>query len=361
MKRLAVFAALAPVAACVLDGDSKLWSSPVPIPMDDGWRVSSPAEVGLSAEVLDQIHLQLLSEDAYFGVQSLLVIRDGRLVFEAYLNTPDDRDRLNALQSATKSVTSLAFGLARDRGWFPSLDETLAEIFPDQMAGLDPKKGQITLQQLLTMRSGIHFDNSFFSYEMWVDRPDDPLRYILDKPLYADPGARFYYRDADPQLIAYALERRTGRTERELVATELLAPLAIREHHWESGYDGVTFGGYGLHLRPRDFAKLGQLMLDHGRWNGAQVLSEAWCTLSSQEHLPTDRTDSAGEPLGYGFYWWVPRGIGFVASGHGGQFALVVPDRRLVVVQTALPDSDIHGSTFNDFIALVRPLLDSAR
>jgi CubicO group peptidase (beta-lactamase class C family) len=201
------------------------------------------------------------------------------------------------------------------------------------------------------MTSGLAFDNEDFSMEMWVGRPDDPLRYILAKPLYAPPGTRFYYRDADPQLVGYALLRRTGRFEHDFAAERLFAPLGIQDYHWATGPGGISLAAHGLHLRPRDLAKLGQLALDGGVWRGERLVSEAWIAESTSIQVTTD------EGFPYGYYWWVIPDAGFSAAGHGGQFAFVVPEQRMVLVEIALPDADLHGSHLADFVELVSPLL----
>lgn len=346
---------------CWFDGDLKRDTGVMPESRDDGWQTAAPEEVGLDSQALAAIHEQLLREDRYRGTLSLLVVKDGKLVWETYLRRRSDQTAYRNIQSATKSVTSLVFGIARDQGSIPSLDATLGDIFPDEVAGLDPRKATISLHDLLTMRSGIAFDNEDFAVEMWVEKPPQPLHYLLSKPLYADPGQRFYYRDADPQLIGYALSRLTGESEEQL-AQALFGPLGIVDYYWEQGgRDGIHMAAHGLQLLPRDLAKLGQLVLDRGEWHGQRIVSEEWLALStaaqvSPEQLQAD-TRQKEPDFGYGYYWWVVPGVGFTAWGHGGQFVLVVPARNLVLVQTAFPDTDLPDSDLQSFLDLVRPLL----
>jgi CubicO group peptidase (beta-lactamase class C family) len=336
-----------------LDEPYKFRHTTVPEALDDGWPIASPEDVGLDPTILADIHDQLLREDRYFATLGFLVAKDGKLVFETYLRDPADRDHVQHLQSGTKSVTSLVFGMARDRGLVPDLDATLCSIVAPACDGLDPRKRDITLRHLLTMRSGLDFSNDVFSMELWVGRPSDPLRYILEKPLFAAPGEVFDYRDADPQLIAYALERLAGRRERDLAREWLFEPLGIRDVYWDVGTGGVTMAPHGLHLRPRDFAKLGQLALDGGAWKGNRLVSGDWIAASTGR-----QTESNLEDFGYGYYWWtVPEFGGFSAWGHGGQFALSIPSKRLLLVQVARPDGELHGSALADFVELVRPLV----
>jgi CubicO group peptidase (beta-lactamase class C family) len=241
----------------------------------------------------------------------------------------------------------------------PPLDTTLCAILgSSDCTGLEPRKLRITLEHLLTMRSGIAFDNADFSMEIMVDKPANPLHYILAKPMYAAPGEQYYYRDADPQLLSYAMQRLSSRTLESLAAEYLFAPMGIADYFWDTVPDGASTGAFALHLRPRDFAKLGQLMLDGGQWAGTPLVSSEWCTLAATAKVLTP-DGPPDNPLGYGYYFWVPTTpASYAFCGHGGQYVLVVPAKGLVLVQVALPDSsgEIHGANIMDFIALTQPL-----
>jgi CubicO group peptidase (beta-lactamase class C family) len=253
----------------------------------------------------------------------------------------------------------IAAGFARLRSQPPqALDTTLCSILGEACAGLEPRKLAITLEHLLIMRSGIAFDNADFSVEMMVEKPANPLRYILDKSMYASPGERYYYRDADPQLVSYALQALTGHTEESLGAEYFFGLMGIRDYLWEQMPDGANTGAFALHLRPRDFAKLGQLMLDGGKWAGVPLISAEWIALASTAKLVTP-DGPPDRPLGYGYYFWIPNEpVSYAFCGHGGQFVLVVPAKGLVLVQVALPDTsgEMHGADIYDFVELTRPL-----
>jgi CubicO group peptidase (beta-lactamase class C family) len=337
---------------CLFDGDLKHDNPTVPEQLDDGWEIATPESVGLDPDVLARIHDELLREDAYVGTLGMLVIKDDKLVWETYLRTPSDRDAHHPIQSATKSVTSLVLGIVRDDLDGPSLDMPIDQIFADEMGELPAVKHAITLRHLLTMTSGIAFDNADFSLEMLVDRPADGIRYILDKPMYADPGDEFYYRDCDPQLVSYAIQRLTGRDLAAIADERLFAPLGIDDFAWEHTRDGAATGAFALQLRPRDLAKLGVLALHQGEWRGQRIVPEDWLAESTRTQI---ESDVPGYP--YGYYWWVVPGVGYSAWGHGGQFVLVVPDRDLVLVQIGFPNADLHGSALPQFVALVEPLL----
>jgi CubicO group peptidase (beta-lactamase class C family) len=328
-----------------------------PALLGDGWAVSTPAAEGLDEAALGQAFDLFYADTLYLGAVSLLVARHGRLVAEGYARNPADRDRRQQVQSVTKSVTSLVFGIARDRGGLPDLGRTLFSILPEAFDA-DPRKREITLRHLLTMTSGIALSNDAFAKEILDRRPANPVKVILAKSLSAAPGSRFDYRDADPQLLSSVVERVTGSTLGALAGESLFSPLGITDYAWEANADGSTVGGSSLALRPRDLAKLGQLVLQKGRWQGRQLVPEPWVVESTTAQLPTGE---AG--IDYGYYWWVvPELRSFTAVGHGGQFVFLTPDLDLVIVMTSFPSSDGEtvGTSLEEFLPLARLIVGAA-
>ena len=287
------------------------------------------------------------------------IAKNGKLVFETYCRSTEDRDSFGHIQSATKSITSLLFGIVRSEGYIDSPDETLYSIIPEKFP-FDQIKQSITCRHLLSMTSGLSFDNDVFSLEIYADKPNDPIKHILNKPLYADPGEQFYYRDCDPHLVSYVIQKLTGKTEEKWAKERLFDPLGIKDYYWDSDHTGTTTGAYGLHLKPRDMAKIGQMVLDNGRWNGSQIVDPAWIEVSTQKQVATQFQT---EPYlyDYGYYWWIlPKWQAFTASGHGGNFIFIVPGKNLVVVMTSMPDvdNDTVGTKLDEFEELIRPLLE---
>ena len=347
------------LSGCVSDAPFKIQGSAVPDLLGDGWDVGAPEDVGISQATLDRIYSDFVSEDKHLNAKSLLVAKSGKLVFEAYCRRAEDRDRYGHVQSVTKSITSLVFGIVQSDGYIDSLDQTLYSIIPDKFPPETEKHG-ITLRHLLTMTSGLSFDNDDFSVEVYADKPDDPVKYILNKPLCARPGERFYYRDADPHLLSYAIQRLTGRTLARWAEDRLFAPLNISDYYWGSDHTGTSMGGHGVHLKPRDLAKIGQLVVDHGRWMGVEVVDSTWIAVSTERQVVTPFTT---EPhvYYYGFYWWIlPRWHAFSAWGAGGNYIFVVPAKRMVVVMTSMPDVDneVMNANLMSFEELISPLLE---
>ncbi len=344
---------------CVPDSPFKFEGSTVPEQLGDGWETASPAEVNIGQDALDRVYSDFVSEDRHYNAKSLLVVKDGKLVFEAYCRSPEDRDRYGHVQSVAKNVTSLVFGIVMTEGYIDSLDQTLYSIIPDKFPSGEAKQ-KITLRHLLTMTSGLNFDNDDFSVKMYCDKPADPVRYLLNKPLYAQPGEKFYYRDVDPHLISYAIQRLTGKILAQWAKERLFGPLGIREYYWESDHTGTSMGGHGLHLKPRDMAKVGQMVLDHGLWKGEQIVDPSWIALSTQEQVETTFKTEPHVYL-YGFYWWIlPRWQAFTAWGAGGNYIFIVPVKEMVIVMTSMPDvdNDVMNTNLESFEELIAPLLE---
>ena len=343
---------------CVKDAPFKFENSTTPEYLNDGWEVASPEDVGIDQQILDEVYAAFVSEACFFNAKSLLIVKDGKLVYETYCRTSADRDRYSHVQSVTKSITSLAFGIMDSEGYTDSLDQTLYSVIPDKFPSGNTKH-TITLRNLLTMSSGLSFDNDVFSIEIYCDRPYDPVKFILNKPLYALPGEKFYYRDCDPHIISYVIQRLTGKTEEQWVKEHIFGPLGIHDYYWDSDHTGTTMGAVGLHLKPRDMAKIGQMVLDHGCWNGVQIVDSTWISSSTQKQIETSYQT---EPYvyEYGFYWWiVPRWNAFTALGHGGNFIFIVPGKEMVIIMTSMPDvdDDVVGTKLDDFEGLIQPLL----
>lgn len=348
--------------SCIPDGTLKTNFDVVPQQLADGWQIATPAEAGLDSARVMEAYRMLWDENAYYGAKSLLIIRHGKLVFENYCQNAADRDTIAHIQSATKSVTSLLFGICRDQGFFPNLDTTLYALMPDRFPPDDSLKRSITLRHLLTMESGIAFDNDDYSDEVLIKKPADLVRYILAKPMCAAPGDSFYYRDCDPQLVSSAVQSVTGRTLTEIARTGLFEPMGITDFVWDPNHDGTSQGGHGLFLKPRDMAKLGQLVLQHGNWDGRQLVSEGWVSLSTAAQTESLPGRGSGD-VRYGFYWWVlPELDLFTAWGHGGQFICVMPQLDMIVVMTSMPsvNDDNVGTTMPEFLPLVQKIQEAA-
>jgi CubicO group peptidase (beta-lactamase class C family) len=299
----------------------------------DGWSISSPASEGIDTNAVNTVLTDIRDGD-YPGVDAMVVIRHGKLVAEGYFNG-FGRDSLHDLRSTGKSFTSALAGIAIDRGAM-NLDDPISQLLPqfDTHANMDDRKRAITVSNLLHMNSGLECNDwvpqSPGNEEVMYGKPDW-VDFILDLPMLAAPGVLNSYCTGGVVVLGHIIAQRSAMDLDDYAATYLFTPLGIREARWRRSPDGQATGGGGLWLKPRDAAKLGQLYLDGGMWNGVQVVPAAWVELSKQ------RVSTLGQD-GYGLLWW-KRGDMFFTSGNGGNFIFVIPALDLVVMFT--------GSNYN--------------
>jgi CubicO group peptidase (beta-lactamase class C family) len=298
-----------------------------------GWDVAEPESVGLSPRHLEATVRAVARGDAGL-LHSLLIVRNGALVLEEYFHG-FQREDLHETQSVTKSVASLVVGLAHDRGSLSDLGTPVLEWFPEFSATAQPKWEKVSLEHLLTMRAGLDWEPK----EVTKAWPGGPALFeeIFSRHVAHEPGTRFLYNNADVELLGGIVLRATGIQADELASQALFAPLGITTWNWDRGKrEGYPSLSGALHLRPLDMAKIGQLVLDGGRWQGEQVISEEWVAESTAPSV-----NVAGGSQGYGYLWWrlsAPLDAGpypvLNASGWGSQIIHIVPALNTVVVTT---------------------------
>lgn len=335
-----------------------------PVAATAEWPASTPEAEGLDPVLLTDL-ARRLHRGEYGTVSSVLVVRNGRLVVEEYHGW--SASQAHRLQSVTKSVTSLLVGIAVDEGRL-RLDDRVPPLLPAYapVANLDENKAAMTVRDLLTMRSGLDWRE--WPYEgSPLQRLNtcrcDWLRLILDWPLREPPGTRWEYVSGAPILLAGLVSAVTGEPFDGFAAERLFRPLGFTGEHWDlysASPPGLPHTGGGLSARPRDMAKLGTLVLDGGRWQGQQVVSEEWVAESTARTVPSP---PAGwpHPVDYGYLWWVmsladptsphpEAGDVVVAAGAQGQWIFVVPRHRLVMTATGERDSDFSAMYAPDFL-----------
>ena len=267
-------------------------------------------------------------------LRSLLIAFDGELVEERYYGGATARSLAN-LKSASKSIISILVGIAIDLGHLAGLHQPIADFFPRFFAeAVDPVKATITLEDLLTMRSGLE-TTSNRNYGRWV-QSQNWVRHVLSLPVVDRPGSRMIYSTGSSHLLSAIITQATGASTLEFGRRYLAQPLGIALPSWVRDPQGIYFGGNEMQLTPRAMLKIGQLYLGCGTLDGHRIVSEAWVHASFQ---PRTRSRYSGREYGYG--WWM-RTLGgrqvYYAWGYGGQFIFIVPDLQLVVVLTLSPD-----------------------
>ena len=324
------------------------------------WPTATYEEANIDRAAIEAFVAEL-EEGVYGRVDHFLLLRHGKVVadhrFERDVQAPDPAPPdhqysydhpdwhpwyqgtdLHTLQSVTKSITSICVGIAIDEGLIPEGVETPAMSFFDgyRTDMSEAWRREMTLEDLLTMRSGIDWDE-MRSYDdatntcIQLEASDAWIQFILDRPMREAPGAVFDYNSGASVLLGKIVRVATGRRIDEYARERLFEPLGIEDFHWKITPDGEADTEGGLYLAPHDLARVAQLFLQEGEWEGEQLVSAEWVRASTAPHV--DRP-------GYGYQWWVPVHedgvpLRYQGSGYGGQFPIVVPDKDLVIVFNA--------------------------
>jgi len=319
------------------------------------WRSSTPERQGMDpAELMiaDEF-IQERLPDAF----SLLVVRNGYLVFEKYYSWGSPH-KYAVVHSVTKSVTSALVGIALEKGYLQSLDQKLIEFFPEYVTDdLDPRKKEISLKHLLTMSSGFRWDDRGPSMRDWYTS-SDWFRSAIQLPMENNPGEVFNYNSATSHLLSGILSRSIRTSTLHFARQNLLEPLGIKSAYWHQDPQGNYIGGFGLGLSARDLAKIGFLYLNNGYWDGQSIVPERWVKESTAKQIQVVSHPIYGA-FGYGYQWWVKKVDGcssYRAWGRRGQFIVVVPELDLVMAVTSNPNlphppTSIHYSPLFDLVA----------
>ncbi|MFX1265553.1 MAG: serine hydrolase domain-containing protein [Promethearchaeota archaeon] len=308
------------------------------------WEVSTPEAQGLDPMLLAKLYYNAVELETLY---SLLVVKNGYLIAEDYFNdgSVDQKDRL---QSVTKSYTSALVGIALEEGYLSSVDQKMLDFFPevaDQIT--DPRKGQITIRDLLQMRAGYPWEET--DPALWdglLSGHYPPL--IEEFPLIADPGTEFHYSNLSSNWLGIIVDRATGMNLKAYAEENLFLPLGVEVGEWGTDAEGHNNGCGDLHLTARDAARFGLLYLNDGVSEGNQVVPADWVHDSLQRYSE-DINVTGGFPanwglsfrnIGYGYQWWSAR-IGEhhfdYAAGHGGQLIVLLDELDMVIVATSYP------------------------
>ena len=323
------------VAAC----DSGGGETPPEVGAFDEWATDTPTSQNLNADILNRM-TTALNEGDYGQVHSLLIARNGVLVYEEYFRGAT-RDGLHQVYSVTKSVTSSLIGIAMAEGHIDRVDTPLMDFFPEYevVVNGNPRKARITLEHVLNMRAGFRWDewstpyNSANNPTAHLSRSDDWMQFMLELPMAAEPGTVFAYNSGATMLLSGIIKHATGQSAEEYARDKLFKPLGIERYSWREGPNDITNTGWGLFLTPRDMARFGHLFLMKGQWGNRHLVSPAWV-----DALVEPRS-TFGDGTGYAYQWWLmpmPNGS-YVpyADGYGGQYIFVIPSLDMVVASTA--------------------------
>jgi CubicO group peptidase (beta-lactamase class C family) len=348
-----------------------------------GWQKGTPAAVGLDEKILADLDADLAAGKEGL-VDSFQVFRCGKEVFERkyshdyssiYGKEAKEKGPLNArlagrynyfdpswhpyyqgtdlhtMQSVSKTVTSVIFGIAMTRGDFKAGVDTPVLNFFDvtKLKNVDDRKRRMTLKDVLTMTTGLDWTEDVpyddpRSDSSLMEATDDWVQYVIDKPMAKEPGKVFNYSSGATELLAYIFQKETGQDIEAYGDKYLFAPLGIR-HHWKRTYLGVVDTEGGLYLNGGDLAKIGYLYLHDGIWSGKRLVSKDWVRQSVTPFI-----DTGWQGLKYGFKWWLyPRKTDqfvWMGLGFGGQRLMVFPEEQMI-------------ATFTGWDILKEPIVDA--
>jgi CubicO group peptidase (beta-lactamase class C family) len=329
--------------------------------MADGLPVGTLAGTGLDPQRLATLVAKIV-DGTYPNIHSVLIIKDGKLVFEEYFYEYN-RETLHPLRSASKSIVSALTGQAVAQGLLPGVQAPVLGYFPEYtLQHPSPLKPAITVQDLLTNQSGLDYDiadSHAAGNEEAMDHSPDWVKYTFDLPMREAPGTVGRYNSGNPIALGRLVEKQARQPLPDFARQHLFAPLGITKFDWRFRPDSSSAETFcQVSLRPRDMAKFGLLYLGQGRWQGRQVLPATWVTASLAKHSVVQGVD-------YGYLWWLKyldaqgtRYYGAMAQGNGGQRIAIWPQQHLVVVVTGgnyNQQSPSDALIANDILATFNP------
>ena len=325
--------------------------------INDGLKVGSLDEVDIGEKLILKA-MNKIHQGKYMEVHSMLIFKDDRLVFEEYFKGHKynfsgenhhgelltwDRTMMQNTHSATKSITSACIGIAIDKGFIESIEQSIFDFFPEHQHLNTNGKASIKIGHLLTMTSGLRWEEQNVPYSHpgndlgILVGSENPTTYVLNRPLLYEPGKRFKYNGGGIILLGEIIKNATKMNIDEFSGKYLFGPLGIDPYYWLYFKSGAISASGDIHITPRDMVKIGVLFLNKGVWNGKQIISEQWVDKSAITFVSNARGRS-----GYSLAWWTLQyelrsGVRlnmFYAHGWGGQYIMVLPELNSVIVFT---------------------------
>ena len=284
---------------------------------------ATPESQGISSDLFAAL-LRELDASKDTDMHHFMALRHGKVICECNF-APYPKGMWHITHSMCKSITGMAIGMLIEEGKL-KLNENIYDIFSDHMNAFSKIfRPVITVENLLTMTSGVTFNES------GIVSGNDWLGSFLNASVNGKPGTEFQYNSLNTYVLSAIVTKRTGETLTEYLTPRLFGPLGITKYYWETCPKGITKGGWGLFLCAEDMAKLGQLYLQKGKWNGQQLVSEYWIEISTARHLKTQN-----DTYGYGYQLWMEQRPGsFEYNGMLGQNVIIYPDMDMVLVTNA--------------------------
>ena len=304
---------------------------------DEEWQTSTPEVQGMQSELLADM-MEYINDNS-LHINSLLIIRNGYLVLDAYF-WPFAKGQKHHIRSCTKSIMSALIGIAIDKGYIKDINQPVIDFFPDKnFAYMEERKKSITLENLLMMASGLECRDSYlYRWRGLVQMRNsgDWTQHILDLPMAEPPGERFEYCNGASHLLSAIIQHTTKMKTLDFARQHLFEPIGIRDVDWPTSPQEVNIGYGQMQLIPHDMARFGWLYLNKGRWGNRQIVPSEWVEASTIGRINATFFDQ------YGYQWWIDLTGYYAAIGYKGQRIFVVPEKNIVAVFT----SDLVGPEF---------------
>ncbi len=333
----------------------------------DGFKTGTLEDVNIDEHLIKKSIVQIQNGN-YNEVHSLLIYKDEKLVLEEYFKGHKyrwespyhhgeeivwDENTLHGVKSVTKSITSACIGIAIDRGLIKNVHQSIFDYLPEQIHNKINGKERITIEHLLTMTSGLEWDewgaplssprNDIVG--LWFPPCENQIECILQRPLESTPGSKFKYSGGNIILLGEILKRASNMSIDVFSTKYLFDPLGIDTSNWALRFsNGIIESAGGLEITPRSMTKIGVTFLNHGIWNDHQIISDQWVKKSSVPYKENHGINIPGVSSGkngYSYSWWTNRIVNsgreieiYNAGGWGGQEIFVIPDLNTVVVLT---------------------------
>jgi CubicO group peptidase (beta-lactamase class C family) len=309
------------------------------------------ASMKMSQDTIRKL-IELIKTNPPNDFRGLIVIKDNQLVVEEYFNTYW-RETIHDIRSAGKGITALLFGIAIDKGLIKDTEQSIYDFFPSSKFGKPEKDGHqdIKIKHLLMMSSGLNADdnddNSPGNTQNWLTK-DNWVNFAIALPMIFTPGEKYVYNDVCPMLIGAIIEEASGKKLSEFAKENLFTPLGIREFYWYTAANGRTGPMGNLYLSTLDFAKLGQLIINKGQWQGKKIISSTWIDEITKKRFDISKVDPFANSYGY-FWFFTTKEVNgkkydcVYASGNGGNLLFTVPGENLVVSLTSSAYGLGHG------------------
>lgn len=321
---------------------------------------------GMSQDTIENL-IHLIKTTPPNDFRGIVVFKNNKLVVEEYFHTYW-RETIHDIRSAGKSVTSLLLGIAIDKGLIKDTGQSIYDFFPGTKFLSPAKDGHldIRIKHLLTMSSGLDADDnnaqSPGNTENWLTK-DNWVNFAIALPMIFKPGQKYTYNDVCPMLIGAIIEEASKKKLSDFAKENLFTPLGIREFYWYTAQNGRTGPMGNLYISTLDFAKIGQLVLNKGSWQGNQIISSSWINEISKKRFDI----SANDPFasGYGYFWFIGnRSVSnkkydyFYASGNGGNLLFIIPSENMVICLTSSAYGNGHYRSFKIFEYILKSMTE---